>query len=454
MKRWVEEELEQVSFKDKRLNSRLKTIVSKLSSYPESSIPQACGDWRNTKATYRFWDNQQVKAEDIMLAHTKKTQERCAKHKTVLAIQDTTDFDFTSRPATSGLGYLERSYLQGLKSHSVLIVSSEGSPLGLIHQQNWARENEKLGKKAERHRKKTKEKESQRWIDSLLVTEEKLHDIQHVVTVADREADIYDLFAATRQQGHDFLIRSAQNRVVNHQKRKLREAIKSEPIKGITQLEIGRRGNRKARIATLSIRYKTLEVQPPQNRRKSEGLQPIPLQVIWVEEIAPPAGEKPINWLLLTTLTVDSFDQALKCLQWYAYRWLIERYHYVLKSGCGLEKLQLGTAERLKKAFATYSMVAWRLLWLTYEARQSPDSPCDSVLESDEWQALYTTIHKTRKVPQKPPSLSEAVLWIARLGGFLARKGDGEPGVKVIWRGLKRLKDIADTWLLCRSPPY
>ena len=158
MRDWVEEELEKVSLGDKRLNNRLKKIVNKLSARPEASIPQACGDWENTKATYRFWDNEQVKAEDILLAHVKKTEERCAKHETVLSLQDTTDFDFTSHPATQGLGYLERRYLQGLKSHSVLTVSSEGLPLGLIHQQNWARENEKLGKKAKRHQKKTKER--------------------------------------------------------------------------------------------------------------------------------------------------------------------------------------------------------------------------------------------------------------------------------------------------------
>jgi len=348
MRNWVEEELGEVSLGDKRLNNRLKRIVNKLSARPEASIPQACSDWKNTKATYRFWDNEQVKAEDIILAHIKKTQEHCAKHETVLAIQDTTDFDFTSHPTTQGIGYLERSYLQGLKSHSVLTVSAEGLPLGLIYQENWARENEKLGKKVERHHKETKEKESQRWIDALLATEEKLQDIKHIVTVADREADIYDLFATPRRAGHDFLIRSAQNRVVNHQKRKLREAIKSEPIKGISQVEIGRRGNRKARTTSLSIRYKTLELQPPQNRRKNEGLQAIPLQVIWVEEIASPTDEKAINWLLLTSLPIDSFEDSVKYLKWYAYRWLIERYHYVLKSGCGLEKLQLQTAERLK----------------------------------------------------------------------------------------------------------
>ena len=139
------------------------------------------------------------------------------------------------------------------------------------------------------------------------------------------------------------------------------------------------------------------------------------------------------------------------CVRYYSYRWLIERYHFVLKSGCGLEKLQLETAERLHRALATYSIVAWRLLWLTYEARENPDSPCDRVLEAHEWQALYCYSHKTPVPPITTPSLHEAVVMIAKLGGFLARKSDGEPGVKTIWRGLRRLHDIASAWKLLHA---
>lgn len=138
-------------------------------------------------------------------------------------------------------------------------------------------------------------------------------------------------------------------------------------------------------------------------------------------------------------------------MEYYSYRWLIERYHFVLKSGCGLEKLQLETAERIHRALATYCIVAWRLLWLTYEARHNPDSPCDRVLEAHEWQSLYCTTHQTSIPPVTPPSLHDAVLWTAKLGGFLARKGDGEPGVKTIWRGLRRLHDIANTWQLLQT---
>ncbi|WP_044170140.1 IS4 family transposase, partial [Kamptonema formosum] len=190
------------------------------------------------------------------------------------------------------------------------------------------------------------------------------------------------------------------------------------------------------------------KIQPPRHHLNRRKLNPVRLTVVRAVEENPPQGETPVSWLLLTTVPVSSFDDAVRCLRWYSYRWLIERYHYTLKSGCGLEKLQLETARRLEMALATYSIVAWRLLWLTYEARKNPDTPCDTVLSAHEWQSLYATIHRTPNPPSTPPSLREAVRMIAQLGGFLGRKGDGEPGVKTIWRGLCRLHDIASTWQL------
>lgn len=172
------------------------------------------------------------------------------------------------------------------------------------------------------------------------------------------------------------------------------------------------------------------------------------LQVVLAQEENPPSSVRPISWLLLTTLEIHRFEDAARCVEWYTYRWLIERYHYVLKSGCGIEQLQLETASRLHMALATYSIVAWRLLWLTYEARANPDLPCDTVLAVCEWQALCATISKNPTPPAQPPSLRAAVRMIAALGGFLGRQGDGEPGVKTIWRGLRRLHDIAATWKL------
>ena len=150
----------------------------------------------------------------------------------------------------------------------------------------------------------------------------------------------------------------------------------------------------------------------------------------------------------MTTFSVETFQQAAQCVLWYRFRWLIERYHFVLKSGCRLEQLQLETSDRIQRALATYTIVAWRLLWITYLARYHPETPADTVLATHEWQALYCTIHKTPRPSVSPPSLNTCVRWIAQLGGFLGRKGDGYPGVKTIWQGLRRLHDIAQTWVL------
>ena len=155
----------------------------------------------------------------------------------------------------------------------------------------------------------------------------------------------------------------------------------------------------------------------------------------------------------MTSLSVQSFAQAAHCVRWYRLRWLIERYHFVLKSGCQLEELQLETTERLERALATYCSVAWRLLWLTYQGRKTPDISCESAFQTHEWHALYAFTHQTNVLPSTPPSLQEATLWVAKRGGFLARSSDGEPGVQTIWRGLRRLDDLAAMWLLLHSSP-
>ena len=135
-------------------------------------------------------------------------------------------------------------------------------------------------------------------------------------------------------------------------------------------------------------------------------------------------------------------------IAWYKCRWNIENYHKVLKSGCRIESTRLGTADRLKRFLALMGVVAWRLYWLTHVNRQNPEDTCETVLEEHEWKALYAKINRTAVSPAKPPTVREAVRWIAKLGGFLGRKGDGEPGITVIWRGWQRLQDIADAWLV------
>lgn len=456
MQSWAAEELKYAQINDSRLNKRLIKMVEDFTAKPEASVPQACETWAATKAAYNFWGNSKVTPDTILSSHQQSTLQRIQAYKTILAIQDTTDIDFTSHPKTEGLGPLDHPSLRGLKVHSCLTVSPDGVPQGLIYQEIWTRDPETIGKKHKRHKLETKDKESQRWLNALSSSQEAIPESIEVITVADREADIYDLFALPRRQNSHLLIRAAQNRLVDHELKYLWAAIRKSPVLGEVTVELGRKGDQAPRKATLLVRCARLSIQPPSNRKGRSSLPHIPVSVILAEEERPPKGVKPVSWLLLATWIVETFEEAVKCVSYYSYRWLIERYHFVLKSGCGVEKLQLEKAEGIEKALATYCIVAWRLLWLTYEARVHPDSPCDKVLESYEWESLYYTIHRVTKPPKTPPSLHDAVIWIAMLGGFLGRKGDGEPGVKTIWRGMRRLDDISSTWRLLHDldPDY
>ncbi len=452
MESWAADELQHADLGDERLNKRLVKIVENLAAHPESSVPQASGSWAETKATYRFWDQEQVTPEAIREAHALSTAERVAACSTVLVVQDTTELDFSRHRATTGLGYLDHIWSRGLKVHSALAVSVLGVPLGLIHQEVWTRDLKHLGKKRYRRCRETEEKESQRWLTALEATQEALPDGVRVITVADQEADIYDLMAVPRRPGHELLIRGCHNRRVGGEEAYLWDTAHSWPVQDRYTVSLQRTEDREAREATLTVRYGTVEIQPPHHHKRRAQLRPIALSVVLVEEEEAPAEVEPVCWLLLTTLGVDNLDAAKQIILWYSYRWLIERYHYVLKSGCHIEELQLETADRIQRALATYCVVAWRLLWLTYEARRSPDLPCDQVLSDDEWHCLFTATHPSSKPPDKTPSLREAVRWIAQLGGFLGRKRDGEPGVKTIWRGLRRLADMMIGWAIAHPP--
>ena len=453
---WAVEELSQADFGDERLTKRFIRLVKDLAEQPEASVPQASGDWATTKATYRFWNNKQVTPEAIRAAHRNSTIQRIQAEPMVLAIQDTTSLNFQSHPVTQGIGPIDAKGTSGLFVHSVLTVTAQGVPLGLVHQQVWARDPEEKGKSKKRKQLPISEKESQRWLDSLQATQSAVQEGARIITIADREADIYDLFALPRATNMDLLIRANYDRriqVDNEEIGKLWDRVQQTPVQGTVTLHLDHKPGQKAREVELTLRSVKLSIMPAVSDPKGlhASHEPIPLTAILVREEQPPEGETPLCWLLLTTLQVETFQQAAQCVRWYRYRWLIERYHFVLKSGCRLEELQLETAQRLERALATYCIVAWRLLWLTYQERETPDASCELALQTHEWQALYASIHHTPMVPSTPPCLREAVRWIAQLGGFLARKSDGEPGLQTIWRGLRRLDDLASMWLLLHS---
>lgn len=450
MHTWMHQELSYINLGDRRLDRRMAILLEQLSEMPRSSIPEACASAAATKAAYRFFGSERVEVAAIRESFFQASSLRTRSYEMILAIQDTTDLDFSSHRQTRGLGYLDNALCRGIKVHSTLAVSPDGLPLGLLDQQSWTRAADTYGKKVHRKKKATSAKESQRWLASVDAVEARLEPSTHCVVIADREADIFDLFAQKRRADTDLLIRAAHDRRTKGDPNLLFDKMLTFPVAGVAQVTLRRGRDRKARQAQLAIRFGEVTIEGPRHRTK-EHLAPIVLHAILVEELKAPANVLPVRWLLLTTLPVNTFEQALQYVQWYTLRWLIERYHYVLKSGCQVEELQLEERQRIERAVATYCIVAWRLLFLTYLARIQPEQTSTMVLEPYECEALWCFLHKTQQVPPTSFTVGEAVRMIARLGGFLGRKADGHPGVKVLWRGMKRLNDISHAYLIFKQ---
>ena len=450
---WAGKELASCNLGDTRLDLRLMKIVDTLSEHAAESLPCAFKSLSDAKRAYSFWNNDRVEAESILEGHRARTVARALEEAVVLVIQDTTAADLTSHAATKGLGYLHSRSTRGFLAHSCLAVTEQGMPLGLVNEKFWTRPVTQLGKRYFRKRKKTAEKESQRWLDGLAAIQEALHQHPHVVVMGDQEADIYDLFAAPRNKNTDLLVRVCrQNRRIDHPLKYLKKALASTPVAGEVTISVPRKRGQKARNAKLSVRFATFAICRPSGR--SHG-KPIPLNFILVEEINPPPNQKPIRWLLATTMPVTNLEEALRCVQMYTRRWTVERYHFTLKSGFKIEAQQLEDVESIQRFLATIAIVAWRVMWITYQARENPDAPCTVILNDDERDVLFKWAHRKNKKPspRSTPTVQEAVKLIAQLGGHMGRRSDGPPGVKVIWRGLSYLTGLTDGYNLARHPP-
>jgi hypothetical protein len=455
-KRWVDKEFSQAFIRDERLTNRVIDVVKKLDANPQATLPQALGGWQEAKACYRMLDNENISHEILLSGHRIQTIERMKNYDTVLNIQDTTHLDFSHHPDTDGLGaYCEFEDKIGMLLHSSLVVSTEGVALGLLHQKYWSRE----PKDPDRDYNKLpiEEKESYKWLETMDKSLMGVSTGTRVINVCDREADIYEFFQYALSKNHHLLVRMTQNRrIINDNADTILQLLKESQVQAEIVVDVPRnsRQNIGKRQARLTVKYEPVLVRPPKGKTSTKGQPDLPLYVVTVEEIStPPKGVKPISWYLITDIIVDSIETAIEVVGWYKQRWKIERFHYILKSGCNIDEIQLGTGDRLENAIALYSVIAWKILYLTYEARVNPQASCTLIFKEHEWQALYCYVNETAVPPKEPPSLQGAMKMVGHLGGFLGRKSDGDPGVRVIWKGMARLHDIANMWSLLTKPP-
>jgi hypothetical protein len=439
---WIQDELATLDLGDARREARAAEMVETMFERPSGSIPQTFVDGAETKAAYRALSSEAFAPEAFRQAQRDACVKRMAETPVVFAIQDTTDLNFTNHPATAGRGRLPGPQQLGFLLHSVFAVSDEGVPLGLVHQKTWTRDPAEEGSRHQRKERPIAAKESFRWIEGLRAVHAVVPASTQVIHVADREADIYEVFAEPRPSNAELLIRAAQNRRVSGPLGRLWATVEAAPVAERFALCVTDAKSQTPRDAVIEVRFGVVELQPPKHGEHAPDLAPVTITAVLAREVEAPEEVRAVEWLLLTTLTVATPEEARRIVSHYGLRWLIERYHYVLKSGCKIEESQLRDVERLERLLALYSFVAWRLLWLTYAARQDDDQPCTVAFTDLEWRAAYAAHHRNQPFPTTPPSLREVIRWIARLGGFLNRRSDGEPGVKVLWRGLMRLHDI------------
>jgi len=455
-KTWAKRVFGRADLGDLRRTRRLVEVVAGLASKPMRRICSAFSKWKEIKGGYRLIENEAVTVEDLYAPSTQAAVEAGRGQATALAVSDTTSMNFTNHRATSGLGPISEAEVQGLLLHSTILLRRDGVPLGLLRQQSWVRDPKEYGKRHKRKQKELEEKESHRWVQtveecSLFFDELEEEERPLLIHVFDREGDIHEVFQAVEDTGEGCVIRSSWNRKVDDPNGYLRETVMNSPVLGRRTLNVPRKQGERKRKARVEYRACTLTLDPP--NRRGENRRRLQVNVVAVTEIDPPQGiKKPVQWILVTTLPVDTLEEVLEVVRIYTLRWRIEEYHLILKSGCNAEKLQFETAERLRKMLAILAAIAVRLLALTHWARIEPDLPCTAVLSEDEWRALVTAIQE-RPPPKKarPPTLKQAILWVGKLGGHVGRKSDGMPGVRTLWRGWQDLQLLTVMYQTCVS---
>jgi len=454
---WVAQEVAGCDFADARLGKRLGSLIQMLYGSIGGTIPFVCQDWANTKAAYRFFSNSRVDENAILTGHFLSTRERVrASDGPLLILQDTTEFSYTrDKPELVGFtgesisrkddaGRWKKHRVCGLLMHSSLAVTVDGLPLGLCAIKFWSRKAFKgtnaLKKKINPTRVPIEEKESYRWLQNLRQASALIEQPERCIHVGDRESDIYELFCTAAELGTHFLVRTCVDRLAGDGNHTIATEMAEVAVQGLHSVEIRDARGANCRVQ-LEIRYRRLRVLPPIGKQKI--YPPLNLTVIHAVEREAPSDRQPLHWKLMTNLPVGSPAEAVEKINWYAMRWKIETFHKILKSGCRLEESRLRTAERLTNLIAINCIVSWRVFWMTMLNRVAPEADPQLALTPHE----IETLDNLYPFPQTPGTaerrhLNDYLQRLAKLGGYLARKGDPPPGNTVMWRGLTRLTDV------------
>ena len=458
---WIRDELRTLDLGDARLERRAALLLGRLFDDPQASVNAACHGWAETQAAYRFFDNPKVTPEAVLAPHTDATLARARLHPVVLAVQDSTELDLSAHPP-DGAGPLHSLAQLGFLDHTHLALTPEGLCLGVLGADLWARSPDGFGQAKRRQHDPIESKETFRWLLGYRLACRVAQEVGPgtlVVSVADCEGDLYEVFAeadglARRAPARaEYVVRMGKDRAVTEPDpqagpdayRKARQEVAAAPLVATRRLQLRRTPKRQPRTADLEVRACAVELKAPY-RKAGPRLPDLTVNVVWVREVgAVPEGEEPVEWLLLTSLPVGTAEEALRVVDHYVGRWPVEVFFRVYKSGCRVEQVRLETAGRLLPCLMLYKVVAWRVLYLTALGREVPQMPCDVAFAEQEWKPVWQ-VATGQAPPEAAPPLGEVVALLGRLGGHNGRKGDGPPGAEAVWRGVRRMADLALAW--------
>lgn len=455
----IKNELATIDLGDERRDRRVKRLAATLAASPALSVSGACCGFNETKAAYRLVHNESSDPEKVLAAHRDASLERARECDSLLLIQDTTELDYTKYSSMDGTGPISSPERRGFFLHSYLLIAEEeGVPLGICGTQMWSRDDQEHGKNVIRKLLPIEQKESMRWLDGYTQACEISQALSKpVAMVADRECDIYEIFAqydalAQKQQPRaDFIVRASHDRALDNGSM-LFETVFTAPVIGQYEIEVSEKiqnkktstGSRqktlrKARLSMMEVRTTRVTLRPPY--RPDKQLSTVELTVICAKEKNPPPDQPPVQWIVLTNLNVKKFSQAQRILKAYAARWLVEEYHRTLKSGCKVESLRFGDVDAVQLLLSLYIVIAWRILYLRDLSRCAPTLPGSDFFAAPEWKSACLM---KKRSPTRAPTLEEMIHIVGEFGGFRRTKTSPFPGPECLWRGLVKLQHYTE----------
>jgi len=458
-------ELSGLDLGDARREARARLLLAGMLSNASASVRLQQTSAAATKGAYRLLENELVDASAILEPHIQQTVIRACAHRTVLALQDTTAVSLSTLVAAEGLGPItDTASSRGYLVHSTLMVAeSTGEVLGVGAQQVWVRPATKRDASERPDQRKKRARESQHWSEGQKKVARafgrelepgkwraRTEDEPYVIAVFDREGDIFETLEDLVALGHGYVIRAVQNRQIESmidapKPRYSLDEVERGPVVGVYEVLVPRRGGVPVRPATLTARSASMRLRPPRNRGRRGNA--ILVNMVLVREETPPPDVDALCWWLLTSEPVATTDDVRRVIDIYRRRWLIEEFHMGLKTGAGVEDRQFESFDVHERFLSLASIVAWQMLALRDAARQAPNRPAQTILTDTQLIVLRSLVPK---LPGRPTA-RDALRAIAGLGGFMGRKGDGEPGWRTLWWGFQRLLEVESGFLLAKE---